>query len=185
MSQVYVKGGQPGEKVKDLAQCVKLCEASSDCESVTFYHTEEWIDSNKQHHAERKWCKHFYTACGSLKKASGATTVTHLANLNSYWSLASIGYGRKCQGTPLSSGKQDSIAKCMTACDSEPNCKSVTFSLSDKTCAQFSTNCENSPTSANDKKQDTVSMVRRTDHRGALQSRCDEGKDVDGKVEGW
>ena len=180
---MYVKGGQPGEKVKDLAQCVKLCEASSDCESVTFYDREAWTDTNKKTHAAKKWCKHFYTACGSLKTSSGATTVTHLANMASFWSLASIGFGRKCQGTALSSsGKQDSVAKCMTACDSEPDCKSVTFFLAEKKCEHFSTKCENSPT--NDKKEDIVSMARRTDQRGALESKCDEGKDANGKVEG-
>ena len=184
-SQVYVKGGQPGDKVKDLAQCVKLCEASDDCQSVTYYHRESWTDSNKVTHKEHKWCKHFYTACGSLKKSGGATTVTHLANTGSYWSLAPIGFGRKCQGTPLSSSrKQDSVAKCMTACDSEPNCKSVTFFLAAKTCKHFSTTCETSPTNENNRKEDVVSMVRRY-QQGALQSKCDEGTGVNGKVEGW
>ena len=185
---MYVKGGQPGDKVKDLVECVKLCEASDDCQSVTFYHREAWTetltDGKKKQHDEQKYCKHFYTACGSLKQASGATTVTHLANMDSYWSLSSIGFGRECQGTPLSSDKQDSLTKCMTACNSEPACKSVTFSLADKTCEHFGTTCETSPTNENNRKEDVVSMVRRY-QQGALQSKCDEGTGVNGKVEGW
>lgn len=178
---MYVKGGQPGDKVKDLVECVKLCEASDDCQSVTYYHRESWTDANKITHKEQKWCRHFYTACGSLKKSGGATTVTHLANMNSYWSLAPIGFGRKCQGTPLTSGTQDSLTKCMTSCDSWRDCKSVTFS--DKTCLYYSTKCEKSTT--NGRKEGMVSMVRRTDQRGALQSQCDMGTGANGKVERW
>ena len=177
---MHVKGGQPGDKVKDLAECVKLCEASDDCQSVTYYHRESWTDSNGQTHKEQKWCKHFYTACGSLKKSGGATTVTHLTKMDSYWSLAPIGFGRQCKGTPLSSsGAQDSLQKCKTACDVEPDCKSVTFS--DKACSHYSTKCENSPNQ--DRKEGMVSMVRRTNQRGALQSKCDTGKGANGKVE--
>ena len=181
---MYVKGGQPGNKVKDLDECVSLCDASNDCESVTFYHREEWTDANGKTHAEQKYCKHFYTACGSLKASPGATTVTHLANMGSYWSLAPIGYGRKCQskfGRPLSSsGKQESVAKCTTACDSESKCQSVTFTFADKNCEHFSTTCENSPTDANNRNTGIVSMVKRTE---PLQSKCDEGRDDDGKGE--
>ena len=138
--------------VDNLERCVELCEASSDCSSVTFYELS-------------KWCTHFYTPCASLKPGHGATTVT--LNVDPYWTLASIGYGKKCQGQALdSSGKQQTLAKCKATCDLASECTSVTFSFDSKACSHFSSTCD---TPAKETKSaHIVSMVKRTQ-----QSKCD------------
>ena len=137
----------PG-KVDNLEQCVELCEVSGDCASVTFFELS-------------KWCTHFYTACESLKPGHGATTVT--PEVDPYWTL--VGSGIECQGgTSLdSSGKQESLKKCIASCDLAPDCKSVTFFTASKSCSHFYTTCEKTKETAK-----TISMVKRTQ-----QSKCD------------
>ena len=134
--------------VDTLEQCVELCEVSGDCASATYYELS-------------KWCTHFYTACESLKPGHGATTVT--PEVDPYWTL--VGSGIECQGgTSLdSSGKQESLKKCIASCDLASDCKSVTFFTASKSCSHFYTTCEKTKETAK-----TISMVKRTQ-----QSKCD------------
>ena len=135
--------------VDTLEQCVELCEVSGDCESITFYELS-------------KWCTHFYTACESLKPGHGATTVT--PEVNPYWTL--VGYGKECQGQSLdSSGKQETLKKCVASCDLAADCKSITFLTTSQSCSHFSTTCEKDETK---EKTDAITMIKRTQ-----QSKCD------------
>ena len=135
--------------VNTLAECAELCELSGDCASVTFYELS-------------KWCTHFYTACESLKPGHGATTVT--PEVNPYWTL--VGYGKACQGQSLvSSGKQESLKKCMASCDLAADCNSVTFLTTTKSCSHFS-KCEKDKIAK--ETTNAISMMKRTQ-----QSKCD------------
>ena len=138
--------------VDNLERCVELCEASSDCSSVTFYELS-------------KWCTHFYTGCASLKPGHGATTVT--LNVDPYWTLASIGYGKTCKGQMLAQPlQQESLARCMATCDLASECTSVAFSFDNNFCGHFSNRCD---TPAKETKSaHIVSMVKRTQ-----PSKCD------------
>jgi len=141
--------------VDSLAVCVELCEASGDCESVTFFSS--------------KWCSHFSTICANLKQSYGAITITPEANMK--WTL--VGYGQECQGAQalVSSGKQENLAKCIASCDLESECKSVTFSTS-KFCSHFSTACEKTQATAK-----AVSMASVTQ-----QTKCDQNA---GEIRRW
>ena len=135
--------------VDSIDTCVETCDVSTQCESVTFFAS--------------KSCIHFSTKCPNMSPLDGAITVT--PGVNSHWTL--VAYGKECnQGGYLSStsGKQDSVAKCVHACDLAPKCTSTTFSFDTKFCSHFSATCA----STKETSTKTASMTKFT-----RQTQCD------------
>ena len=132
--------------VDGLDVCVELCEASSECQSVTIFAS--------------KWCSHFSNTCMDMVQNEGAITIT--PEVNFQWAL--VGYGKECQDTHIWKKKQESLAKCIESCDLAPECKSISF-FDSKWCSHFSTTCARTKTTAK-----AASMVKST-----RQTQCDTG----------
>jgi len=117
--------------VETAALCSELCEASTQCNSMTWY--------------ESTWCSHFSTACATLVPEAGATTVRFQPVARSVgWNLigcsaCSISDGEKYLGS--SPGQGVALAQCLQECEkSSSGCKSITV-YADGYCSHFSTEC--------------------------------------------
>ena len=121
--------------VDSLAVCSELCQASSQCQSLTFY---------PDHH-----CSHFSTACTSVVAERGATAVRFPSAPPSAVGWALVGYGQACDFDSgevyslHSSGEEvATLAQCLDSCEQSTACQSVVYYES-RWCRHLSSNCAN------------------------------------------
>merc|ERR1712187_205188 len=84
-SNVYL-ANSPGT-VDSLEVCSELCQASSQCQSLTY-------------DAEQYYCSHFSTKCTSVIAEHGATTVRFPSITTSIAGWTLVGYGKECDFDP-------------------------------------------------------------------------------------
>merc|ERR1712032_962993 len=125
--------------VDSLAACGKSCQASSQCNSITFYGS--------------KWCSHFSSKCTRLVDSAGAKTVRFEAGAQAKgWTIA--GDGKECDSgsgevyLKTSPGNGGTLAKCLTKCGQSASCKSITF-FQNGWCSHFSSACTKTKAVAN------------------------------------
>ena len=121
--------------VESLTVCSELCQASSQCQSLTFY--------PDQH------CSHFSTPCTSVVAERGATAVRFPSAPPSTVGWALVGYGQACDFDPgemysiTSSGEEvATLRQCLDSCDQSTTCQSVVY-YEPRWCRHLSSSCEN------------------------------------------